>query len=112
MFGIKIILKSTIENKNDIFFEEIILTVKEQDVNLAFEKAEQYAKGYCEGYINAYGDKVNTEIYYISDAFEVFEEENGVREVYSKFMDIEGEDCSRKDLKSLNRWFNRLKDEE
>ena len=37
----------------------------------------------------------------------MFEEENAVREVYSKFMDIE-----REDLKFLSIGFNRLKDKE
>ncbi|MBD5544631.1 MAG: DUF4288 domain-containing protein [Lachnospiraceae bacterium] len=94
MYGIKVILKSRIENKADtIFFEEIILTVKEENENLAIKKAEEYAKGYCKSYINACGEKVLTDIYDISDAFEAFnEDENGVREVYSKFISLEGEE--------------------
>lgn len=93
MYGIKVILKSTVENKADtIFFEEMILTINEKNENLALKKVKNYIKGYCEGYVNACGKKVLTEIYYISDLFESFDEdENGVREVYSKYIHSEGE---------------------
>lgn len=73
MYGIKMILESRVENEDEMFYEEIILTVREEDENLALKKAQEYIKGYCEIYLNTYGKKVFTEIYDISDVFESFE---------------------------------------
>ncbi len=102
MYGIKIILKKSLENSNDADFEEIILTVRDDNMELALKKAEEYAKGYCKDYLNAYGKKVVTEIYYISDVFEAFDEdENGVSEVYSKYITSSGEEYEREYLKTL-----------
>lgn len=93
MYGIKVILKSRVENEDETLYEEMILTVKEDNEKLALKKAKEYIKGYCEVYLNAYGKKVFTEIDDISDAFESFEEdENGVREVYSKYIKIPEEE--------------------
>ncbi len=91
MYGIKVILKSWVENEDEILYEEMILTVREENEKLALKKAKEYAKGYCKDYLNADKKKVSTEIYDISDVFEAFEEdENGVREVYSKYINLLG----------------------
>lgn len=93
MYGIKVILKSRVENGDEIFYEEMILTVREEDEKLALKKAEEYVKGYCKDYLNADKKKVFTEIYDMSDVFEAFEEdENGVREVYSKYINLPEEE--------------------
>ena len=102
MYGIKVILKHSVENSNDVDFEEIILTIREDNIDLALKKAEDYVKGYCKDYLNVDKEKVVTEIYYISDIFESFDEdENGVREVYSKFITLSGKEYEKEYLKSL-----------
>lgn len=114
MYGIKFILKSTIENSDAVFYEEMIITVDVDDVDIAFEKAEEHAKGYCVDHINVYGKKVSTEIHYMSDAFESYDEEDSVREVYSKHLNSDGKECSIEDMYPLrNIEFNgRWEDEE
>lgn len=102
MYGIKVILKRSVENSNDADFEEIILTIREDDMDLALKKAEEYAKGYCKDYLNADGKTVVIEIYYMSDIFESFnEDKNGVSEVYSKYITSSGKEYEREYFKSL-----------
>lgn len=108
MYGVKIILKAHIDEKpEEMWFEEIILAVDTEDVDDAFEKAENYAKGYCVDYKNCYDETVKTEIYATLDAFEAFEPENGVQEIYSKHYKFDGRETEREDmLRLLNREFN------
>lgn len=85
MYGVKIILKEYIDERPEqMWFEELILTVDTEDEDDAVEKAEKYARGYCRDYKNCYGETVKTEIYAVCNAFEAFEPEDGVQEVYSK----------------------------
>lgn len=108
MFGVKIILKSYVEdNEKQVFFEELICTVATENEDVAFEKAEAYAKGYCEDYNNCDGKTVKTEIFLIESAFEVYEPENDVQEVYSQYYTYDGKECNREDLiPLLNSEFN------
>lgn len=112
LYGVKVILHSMVRDKDNIViqnsYEEMILSVKAENFDSAFEKAEKYAKGYCVDYENPYGDTVSTEILDFSDAFESFNEDDGVTEVYSNHYYEDGKECSRDDLKAfLNKEFNR-----
>lgn len=93
LYGIKAILKSTIiEDKEYESYEEMIVTVKAKSKKKAYKKAKKYIKGYCKDYINANNETVQTQIYFLSDAFEAFKKEKGVREIYSKIhLNLENE---------------------
>lgn len=86
LYGVKIILKSIVEDCEEVFFEEMVLAIETDSEDDAIEKAKKYAKGYCQDYLNGNGKKVTTDIFEISNVFEAFEAEDGVREVYSHYI--------------------------
>ena len=57
--------------------------MKADSFDEAYQHAEKYAVEACDDHINPYGQRVRTEIYGITDCFLAFDEEYGVREVYS-----------------------------
>lgn len=73
------------EEPKERWYEELILKVATEDKEEAVQKAVQYAEQYCKDYKNCNKHTVKGEVYKIIDTFEVFAEENGVQEVYSKF---------------------------
>ncbi len=104
LYGVKIIMRSAVEKENhtiEYFYEELIVSVNAENIDDVFYKARKYAEGYCDEHENPYGETVKTEIYNISDCFEIFDEEDDVREVYSKFYFKDGTECSSEELKAL-----------
>lgn len=109
LYGVKIILKRQAENDPNqyVFMEEIVVTVKAKNPHKAGKKAKKYVKGYCVPYVNCDGGKVNTEIYKIFDAYHADISWKGVREVYSKFTTLSGEEVEGDMVLSLlNRDFS------
>lgn len=84
LYGVKIIYKYTVDDeKNTNFFEEQILTVMANSFDDAYKRAQKYAIETCDNHLNPYGQNVNMEVYSIADCFLAFDEEEGIREVYS-----------------------------
>ena len=84
-YGLKIIYRITAGSR--VFYEESIVLLKAESFDAAYEKAETHALGVCsDEYINVYGEAVKTELVDIVDCFQAFDEDNGVREVYSRIM--------------------------
>lgn len=82
MYGVKCIYKHTVSD-GSVFYEEQILTVMASSFDEAFERARKYAAAQCNEHINPMGDTVKTEVQSIPNCFFAFDDEDGIREVYS-----------------------------
>ena len=104
-YGLKIFYRITAGSR--VFYEESVVILRAESFDDAYKKAEIYAKDMCDcDYINVYGEQVKTELVDIVDCFIVYEEEDGVTEVYSrwmqnktplseeKFIDLLSDDCT------------------
>ncbi len=109
-YEIKLIFCYTVRNEATVLeqkYEESIVSVKAETPDEVFKKAEKYAEEYCEEYENPDGDLVKIEVFSISDCFEIYDEEDGVTEIYSKFYTHEGKPCGPDELWPLRyREFN------
>lgn len=117
-YALKIFYRMTAGS--EVFYEESVVLLKAESFDEAYEKAEIHAKDVCEyEYVNLYGDQVKTELVDIVDCFQAFDEDNGVREVYSRimrnrtpmneeeFIDLLTDDCTVEERMPLrNRAFN------
>lgn len=87
LYGVKILLKYTVKNeKQNIFFEEQVLTVRAESFDAAYEKAEKHVEQFCEEYVNPDGDKVKKEFFKSIDCFLIYPDDGDVQEVYSCFI--------------------------
>jgi len=83
LFGVKVINTFSVGN-NKHFYEELILGVEADSFDDAYKKAEDYIKeSLCE-YENPDGERVTVRAEAV-DCFLSYDEENGVREVFSSF---------------------------
>lgn len=82
-YGVKVIFTYSVEPDNRKFYEESIYLVDAESFDDAYEKAEEYTKGFDLEYTNPKGQKVKTEKIDFVDCFLAFDEENGVQEIYS-----------------------------
>ena len=82
-YGVKVILTYSVEPDNRKFYEESIYLVDAESFDDAYEKAEEYTRGFDLEYTNHKGQKVKTEKIDFVDCFLAFDEENGVQEIYS-----------------------------
>ncbi len=111
LYGVKIIYQHTVDDdKGTTFFEEQILTVIANSFDEAYQHAEKYAKETCDNHLNPQGQNVNMKVYSIADCFLAFDEEDGIREVYSmivqnktklsndEFIDILTNGCTKDEL--------------
>ncbi len=85
IYGVKVIHTQAIGDKERRFYEELILTVKAESYDEAYDKAEVYMRDAVCEYINPYGEKVKTVQIEVIDCFLAFDPENDVQEVYSSF---------------------------
>ena len=84
-YGLKMFYRMTAGSR--VFYEESVVMLWAESFDDAYKKAEIYAKDMCGcDYINICGETVKTELVDIVDCFIVYEEENGVTEVYSRYM--------------------------
>lgn len=84
-YGVKAIITNLV-NGSKRYYEEIIITVKAESFDEAYEKARIYIDKACFDYINPNGEKVEALGFELLDCFLAFEEEDGVCEVYSAFI--------------------------
>ncbi len=84
-YGLKIFYRITAGSR--VFYEESVVLLQAESFEDAYDKAEAHAKNVCKiDYTNRYGEGVRTELVDIVDTFSVYEEDNGVLEVYSRIM--------------------------
>ena len=119
IYGVKVIHTYIVGEDNHRFYEELILRVKAQSFDEAYEKAEKYMQdANCE-YINIYGKMVKTLQIKAIDCFLAFDMEADVQELYSSFSanrySLTEEEyyesiispCTEKELRALrNKEFN------
>lgn len=85
IYGVKVIHTYMVGEDDQRFYEELILRVKAQSFDEAYEKAEKYMQdANCE-YTNIYGETVKTFQIEAIDCFLAFEGEADVQELYSSF---------------------------
>ena len=82
-YGVKVIFTYSVEPDNQKFYEESIYLVDAESFDDAYEKAEEYTKEIDLEHTNPKGQKVKTEKIDFVDCFLVFDEEDGVQEIYS-----------------------------
>ena len=82
-YGVKVIFTYSVEPDNRKFYEESIYLVDAESFDDAYEKAERYTKDFDLEHTNPKGQKVKTEKIDCVDCFLVFDEEDGVQEIYS-----------------------------
>lgn len=82
-YGVKVIFTYSAEPDNRKFYEESIYLVDAESFDDAYEKAEEYTRGFDLEHTNTKGQKVTTEKIDFVDCFLAFDEEDGVQEVYS-----------------------------
>ena len=82
MYGVKCVYKHTVTD-GSVFYEEQILTVMAESFDEAIERARKYADFQCGEHTNPMGDAVKTELHSMPNCFLAFDDEDGVREVYS-----------------------------
>lgn len=112
MFGVRVLLKSTIENFANPSYEEMVLSVETEDVNEVHDMVKEYVSGYCKDYLNAYGGIVSTEIVYISEPFDAdIPGDNGVKEIYARFYNDDFENRSKDIYHLLQKWNLKLETE-
>lgn len=85
IYGVKIIHTHTVGESDQRYYEELILKVKADSFNDAYEKAECYMKDAVCEYKNPQGDAVKTLRIEAIDCFLVYESESDVQEMYSSF---------------------------
>ena len=111
LYGLKIIYQYTVGD--DVFYEEQIVTTKAESFDEAYQKAWDYAKGYCDEHLNPDGEKVIQNVYDVADCYLADDEEDEVKEVYSafkknrtvlsdeEFIDVLSDGCTAEELKAL-----------
>ena len=82
-YGVKVILTYSVEPDNRKFYEESIYLVEAESFEDAYEKAEEYTRGFDLEHTNPKGQKVKTEKIDFVDCFLAFDEEDVVQEIYS-----------------------------
>ena len=82
-YSVKVIFTYSVEPDNRKFYEESIYLVDAESFDDAYEKAEEYTRGFDLEYTNPKGQKVKTEKIDFVDCFLAFDVENGVQEIYS-----------------------------
>ena len=83
-YGVKLLLTHFVGTAQRRFYEEMIVLVRADDEESAFEKAEAYAAGYDSEYTNPMGETVTFAVEAV-DCFEAVEPDDDVQEVYSHF---------------------------
>lgn len=84
-YGVKVIHTTSVGSGDRRFYEELILAVRADSPEEAYEKAEAYMQGYDFVYTNIYGEPVRTVKIEAVDCFVIYPEEGEVQEVYSAF---------------------------
>ena len=84
IYGVKVIVTYKVSSRR--YYEEIVLSLRAGSFDEAYDKAERYVRDYCDEYINVNGEEVRTEKFELLDCFRAFDEEDGVCEVYSRFI--------------------------
>ena len=82
-YSVKVIFTYSVEPDNRKFYEESIYLVDAETFDDAYEKAEEYIRHFDLEHTNPKGQKVKTEKIDFVDCFLVFNEEDGVQEIYS-----------------------------
>jgi len=82
-YSVKVIFTYSVEPDNRKFYEESIYLVEAESFEDAYEKAEEYTRGFDLEHTNPKGQKVKTEKIDFVDCFLTFDEEDGVQEIYS-----------------------------
>ena len=83
IYGVKAIQPNIVEEK--IIYEELVLAIKADSYDEAYDKAKKYMKDYeCE-YTNVNGKKVKVAKAELIDCFQSISNEDGIVEVYSSF---------------------------
>lgn len=76
-YGVKVVYRRRVGDET--FYEEQILRVEAESFDQAYERAEVYAKTFCDEHVNPFGQRVWVERFYLLDCYLVNEEE-----VYSR----------------------------
>ena len=82
-YSVKVIFTYSVESDNQKFYEDSIYLVDAESFDDAYKKAEEHTKDFDLEHINPKGQKVKTEKIDFIDCFLVFDEEDGVQEIYS-----------------------------
>jgi hypothetical protein len=82
-YSVKVIFTYSVEPDNRKFYEESIYLVDAESFEDAYEKAEEYTRGFDLEHTNLKCQKVKTEKIDFIDCFLAFDEEDGVQEIYS-----------------------------
>lgn len=85
LYGVKVIHTQSVGEDAQRFYKELILRVEAESFDEAYEKAEKYIQDDVCEYTNIYGEAVKTLKIEAVDCYLVFDEEDGVQEVYSSF---------------------------
>lgn len=119
IYGVKVIHTHTVGSEDRRFYEELILMVRADSFDEAYEKAEQHMRDEICDYTNIYGERVKTHRLEAVDCYLALDPEGDVQEVYSSFSTNRGslnedeyyriiaDQCEEKDLRPLrNKDFN------
>lgn len=83
IYGVKVIHTFTVGENDRRFYEELILTVKAESFDEAYEKAERHMQDYICEYTNPYGETVKTLKIDAIDCFHAYDPDGDVQEVFS-----------------------------
>ena len=89
-FGVKVLHTYVVGNEQERFYEELILRVKAESFDEAYEKAGKYMKNYVCNYINIDNKQVKTFNIELVDCFLAYDSEDDVQEIYSSFFTEDG----------------------
>ena len=83
LYGVKVLYTYTIGDREEHFYEFSILTVQAETSDESFEKVEKYLNEvHTDSYLNTKGEIVKVS-FEILDSFSIYDDEDGITEVYS-----------------------------
>lgn len=84
-YGVKVLHTHVIGEEKRYLYEELVLCVRADSPDEAYDKAALYMRDCVCDYTNIYGECVKTHRIEAIDCFIIYEEEGDVQEVYSSF---------------------------
>lgn len=105
-FGVKVLHTYIVGDEGERFYEELILRVKAESFDEAYDKAGKYMKNYVCDYLNLENKQVRTFNIELVDCFLAYDSDGDVQEMYSTFFTQDG-----KVRRELIRADNKVKSE-
>lgn len=85
LYGVKVLYSYIVGDRDERFYEFSILTVQAETSDESFEKIEKYLNEvHTDSYLNTKEENVKVS-FEILDSFSIYDDENGITEVYSAY---------------------------